>query len=141
MFTQRDQAVSLAFHSSINGCAWPHGPYNNPSVFAVRSVHDPVGIASESQAVHVIVAVHRDGARRNGVVCQVINDLGSLFYEIGTRKAFDLALCSTLDSSGPFTGPHNGVSHFPNLPASGPLSIYSATGRRRSGLALLRRRT
>src|ERR1017187_5102634 len=119
MFTQRGQALSLAFHSSISGCAWPHGPYNNPSVFAVRSVDDPVGIASESQAVHVIVAVHRNGARRNGVVCQVSNDLSSIFCESGTRKAFELALCSTLDFNGPFTGPHNTVSLFPNLPASG----------------------
>jgi hypothetical protein len=30
--------------------------------------------------VHVIVAAHRDGASRNGVVGQVTDDLSSLFY-------------------------------------------------------------
>ena len=65
------QAHPLALHPSINGCAWPDSPYGNPSALAVRSVHDPVRIASESQAVHVIVAVHSDAARRNRVVCQV----------------------------------------------------------------------
>lgn len=84
--------AALEFEKGVTSRQSPHGPYDNPSVLAVRSVHDPVRIASESQAVHVIVAVHRDGASRNGVVCQVIDDLSSLFYQIGTRKAFQVGV-------------------------------------------------
>jgi hypothetical protein len=63
------------------------------------------------------------------------------FTRSGRGRLSKLALCSTFDFGGPLTGPHNALSLFPNLPASGPLSIFSATVRCRSGLALLRRRT
>jgi hypothetical protein len=63
------------------------------------------------------------------------------FTRSGRGRLSSWRCAPTFDFGGLFTGPHNALSLFPNLPASGPLSIFSATVRCRSGLALLRRRT